>query len=34
MSYEDHGTAKLNQLITSKNGTWDGISAEAVTRMR
>ena len=34
MSYEDHGIAKLNQLITSKNGTWDGISAEAVTRMR
>jgi isocitrate lyase len=34
MSYQDHGIAKLNQLITSKNGTWDGISAEAVARMR
>ncbi len=34
MSYQDHGIAKLNQLITAKNGTWDGISAEAVIRMR
>jgi isocitrate lyase len=34
MSYQDHGTAQLNQLITSKNGRWDSISAEAVTRMR
>jgi len=34
MSYQDYGVAKLNQLITSKNGTWDGISAEAVIRMR
>jgi isocitrate lyase len=34
MSYQDHGVAKLNQLITSKNGTWDGISAQAVARMR
>jgi len=34
MSYQDHGTAQLNQLITSKNGRWDGISAEAVMRMR
>lgn len=33
MSYQDHiGTT--GQLITSKGGTWDGISAEAVTRMR
>ncbi len=29
-SHMDH----LNHLITSKNGTWDGISAEAVARMR
>jgi len=34
MSYQDHGIAKLNQLIASKNGTWDGISAEAVVRTR
>jgi isocitrate lyase len=34
MSYQDHGTAQLNQLITSKNGRWDGINAEAVARMR
>jgi isocitrate lyase len=34
MSYQDHGTAQLNQLITSKNGRWDGISADAVARMR
>jgi isocitrate lyase len=33
MSYQDSIT-QLNTLITSKNGTWDGISAEAVTRMR
>ena len=26
--------ASVAQLIASKNGTWDGISAEAVTRMR
>jgi isocitrate lyase len=26
--------AKLDELIKSKNGTWDGISAEAVVRMR
>jgi isocitrate lyase len=34
MSYQDHGTAQLNQLITSKNDRWDGISADAVARMR
>jgi isocitrate lyase len=34
MSYQDHGTAKLNQLIKSKNGAWDGINAESVARMR
>ena len=33
MSYQDHVT-KLNHLIESKNGTWDGINAEAVERMR
>ncbi len=33
MSYQDHinGTS---QLISGKGGSWDGISAEAVTRMR
>ena len=34
MSYQDHGTAQLKQLITSKQGRWDSISAEAVARMR
>ncbi len=34
MSYQDHGIAQLTQLITGKNGTWDGISPEAVARMR
>ncbi len=33
MSYQDHIT-KLTQLIQSKNGTWDGINAESVERMR
>jgi isocitrate lyase len=34
MSYQDHGITQLKQLITSKNGRWDSISAEAVARMR
>ncbi len=33
MSYQDH-ISKLTQLIQSKNGTWDGINAESVARMR
>jgi isocitrate lyase len=33
MSYSDE-TAKLNQLIQSKNGAWDGIHADSVARMR
>src|SRR5947208_11201115 len=33
MSYQDH-TSQISQLIRSKNGAWDGISAEAVARMR
>jgi len=33
MSYQDH-VSKLTQLIQSKNGTWDGINAESVERMR
>ena len=33
MSYQDH-VISTGQLITSKGGTWDGISAEAVSRMR
>jgi isocitrate lyase len=32
-AYETH-TAHIAQLIESKSGTWDGISAEAVARMR
>jgi isocitrate lyase len=32
-SYQDH-TARMAQLIQSKKGTWDGINAEAVARMR
>ncbi len=32
-SYQDT-VGQLNRLIESKQGTWDGISAEAVTRMR
>ena len=33
MSYQDH-IAKTESLIKGKSGTWDGISAESVTRMR
>jgi isocitrate lyase len=33
MSYKDH-VAQVSQLIKGKNGTWDGISPEAVARMR
>jgi len=33
MSYSEHAT-KLNQLIKSKNGAWDGVNAESVARMR
>jgi isocitrate lyase len=33
MSYQNNIT-ELNQLIQSKNGTWDGINAESVARMR
>jgi isocitrate lyase len=33
MSYVEQ-TAKLDQLIQSKAGTWDGINAESVARMR
>ncbi len=33
MSYQDQ-IASVSQLIKSKNGPWDGISAEAVARMR
>ena len=33
MSYQDH-ISKINALIQSKNGTWDGINAESVARMR
>jgi isocitrate lyase len=32
-SYQDH-IASVSQLIRAKGGTWDGISAEAVARMR
>ena len=32
-SYQDH-TSKVASLIESKQGNWDGISAEAVARMR
>jgi len=32
-SYQEH-TATIARLIESKKGTWDGISAEAVARMR
>ena len=31
--YQDH-TARVAQLIESKRGTWDGINAESVARMR
>ena len=33
MSYQDH-IIEMSQLIKSKNGTWDGINAESVARMR
>ncbi|WP_300575725.1 isocitrate lyase [Phenylobacterium sp.] len=33
MAYQDHIT-KMSELITSKNGTWDGINPESVARMR
>jgi isocitrate lyase len=33
MAYQDH-IIEMGQLIASKSGTWDGISAEAVARMR
>jgi isocitrate lyase len=33
MSYQDH-ISEVSGLIAAKNGTWDGISAEAVARMR
>ncbi len=33
MSYQDH-ISSVSQLIQGKNGTWDGISAESVARMR
>ena len=33
MAYQDH-IIEMDQLIGSKSGTWDGISAEAVARMR
>src|SRR5512141_276902 len=33
MAYQDH-IIEMDQLIRSKGGTWDGISAEAVARMR
>jgi isocitrate lyase len=32
-SYQDH-IAQVGRLVESKNGTWDGISPEAVSRMR
>ncbi len=32
-SYQDH-TATVARLIDSKKGTWDGINAESVARMR
>ena len=33
MSYQDHIT-QTDKLIKSKGGTWDGINAESVARMR
>ena len=33
MSYQDH-IIQMQQLIQSKNGTWDGINPESVARMR
>ena len=33
MTYQDH-IAQVGQLVRSRNGTWDGIDAESVARMR
>jgi isocitrate lyase len=33
MSYQDH-VIQMSQLIESKNGAWNGVSAESVARMR
>ncbi|MDB5436013.1 MAG: isocitrate lyase [Phenylobacterium sp.] len=33
MAYQDH-IIEMSQLIQSKNGTWDGIDADSVARMR
>jgi len=33
MAYQDH-IIEMGQLIKSKNGTWDGVNAESVARMR
>jgi isocitrate lyase len=33
MAYQDH-IIEMSGLIKSKNGTWDGINAESVARMR
>ncbi|RAK57574.1 isocitrate lyase [Phenylobacterium deserti] len=33
MSYQDH-IIEMSQLVRSKDGKWDGVSAEAVARMR
>src|SRR5271169_3849687 len=33
MAYQDH-IIEMSQLINSKGGTWDGINAEGVARMR
>ena len=33
MSYKDH-IAQIGQLVRTKNGTWDGVDAESVARMR
>ena len=33
MAYQDH-IIEMSQLIKSKKGTWDGINAESVARMR
>lgn len=33
MTYQEH-TSQIGQLIARQNGTWDGIDAEAVARMR
>ncbi len=33
MAYQDH-IIEMSQLIKGKNGTWNGINAEVVARMR